>query len=64
MEPSNENGGQYFMSLDTGKKVHSYRCVELPMNQDVIDRVQELAEVEEQPDIKENELKFLHKNIL
>ena len=52
--PSNEWGGQYFMSLYTGKKIHSYDWVETPIDEDVISRVEELAQSEEQPVIAKN----------
>lgn len=52
--PSNEWGGQYFMSLYTGKKLHSYDWVESPIDDDVIARVEELAEMEDQPNIIDN----------
>ena len=47
--PSNEWGGHYFMSLYTGKRLHSYHWKSLPMDKDVIDRVHELASAEKQP---------------
>ena len=49
--PSNEWGGYYFMSLYTGKRLHSYSWTELPIDQDVIDRVEDLAEEEGQPEL-------------
>ena len=39
---SNQWGGHYFMSLISGKKVHGYKWVELPIGNDVIERVHKL----------------------
>ena len=39
----NEQGGYYFMSLTTGRRLTRNRWTELPMPQDVIDRVHTLA---------------------
>ena len=47
--PSNEWGGHYFMSLYTGKRLHSYHWKSLPMDQEAIDRVTTLATAENQP---------------
>jgi hypothetical protein len=47
--PSNEWGGHYFMSLFSGKRLHSYNWHELPIDDAVIDRVHELADIENQP---------------
>ena len=47
--PSNEWGGHYFMSLYTGKRIHSYDWDEVPIDEDVIARVETLAEEEGQP---------------
>ena len=44
LNKSNENGGHYFMSLYTGKRLDSYQWIELPMDHDVIAQVIELAE--------------------
>ena len=48
LKPSNNGGGQYFMSLYTGKRVHSYIWEELPIDDGVIQRVEQLAELEKQ----------------
>ena len=42
--PSNEQGGYWFMSLKTGHKLQGYHWVELPVSDNVIDRVEQLAE--------------------
>ena len=52
--PSNEWGGHFFMSLYTGKKIHAYDWTELPIDKDVIDRVEELSTSENQPEIIDN----------
>ena len=48
----NEHGGHYFMSLYSGKRIHSYEWKELPIDEEVIARVEELAEEEEAPEMK------------
>ena len=52
LNPSNEHGGHYFISLYTGKRLNSYEWKELPIDEDVIDRINELAEKEEAPLMK------------
>ena len=52
--PTNEWGGHNFMSLYTGKRIHAYDWTELPVDDDVIERVEELAINEKQPDIINN----------
>ena len=42
------------MSLVTGGRIHQYQWTELPANQDVTNRVNELAEVEGQPIVASN----------
>jgi hypothetical protein len=49
LNPSNEHGGHYFMSLYDGKRLHSYEWKELPIDDDVISRVEELATREDAP---------------
>ena len=49
LSESNDIGGFYFMSLYTGKKIHGYDWHELPIDDEVIHRVEELAEREKQP---------------
>jgi hypothetical protein len=48
LQHSNNRGGHYFMSLYTGKRLHSYNWIELPIDDEVIDRVHELAQNEGQ----------------
>jgi hypothetical protein len=49
LNPSNMHGGHYFMSLYSGKRLHSYEWDELPIDDDVINRVEELATEEDAP---------------
>ena len=49
LKASNDVGGFYFMSLYTGKKIHGYIWNEIPIDDDVISRVEELADKENQP---------------
>ena len=49
LSEANEKGGHLFMSLYTGQKIHAYSWHELPIHDDVIARVEELAEIESQP---------------
>ena len=43
LRESNNNGGYYFMSLETGRQIHSNKWVEMPTTQAQIDRVHELV---------------------
>ena len=52
--PCNEWGSHSFMSLYTGKKLHAYEWTTLPIDEDVIARVEELATAESQPKIINN----------
>ena len=58
LSPSNEWGGHYFMSLLTGRKIHGYKWIEVPMGQDVIDRVHALAQDEKQPALVDGTVAF------
>ena len=49
MYPSNERGGYYFMSLRTGKRLHGFIWNEVPVTEEVIDRVEQLGEEDGQP---------------
>ena len=51
MQPENEWGGHYFMLLATGKQLHTYICTEIPINKQVMQRVDDLATTEKQPDM-------------
>ena len=46
--PSNEHGGHYFMSLFTGKRINSNKWDELPISEEVIERVEELGAKDKQ----------------
>ena len=43
LQPENEWGGHYFMSLVTVKQLHTYIWTELPINEQVMQRVDNLA---------------------
>ena len=49
LKRSNDYGGHFFMSLDTGQEIHGSKWVEKPINEQVIARVHELAIRENQP---------------
>ena len=49
LNPTNNFGGHNFMSLETGRKLHGYKWKELPMDDWVIARVEEIAKKEGQP---------------
>ena len=51
-------GGHYFMNLATGKQIHGYDWTSLPITEQVIDRVHDLAMDEKQPSIKPGEPTF------
>jgi hypothetical protein len=52
LQESNDHGGHYFMNLYTGKRLHAYKWTELPIDDDVIDMVKQLATAEKGPIIK------------
>ena len=43
LNPSNEKGGYYFMSLRNGRKLHGLVLSEFPITEEVISRVEELV---------------------
>ena len=43
LRESNNNGGHYFISLETGRRIHSNKWVEMPITNTQINRVHELA---------------------
>ena len=49
LNESNEQGGHYFMSLYSGKKLHGYEWTELPITDEVISQVEELAKKQKAP---------------
>ena len=52
LEESNDMNGQYVISLNTGKILHSKHWNQIPIDEFVIDKVKELATNEEQPVIQ------------
>jgi hypothetical protein len=46
LRPSNSQGGYFFMSLETGRKIHGYRFTELAMPDHIIDMVHDFADAE------------------
>ncbi len=54
LRPSNERGGYYFMSLDTGRRLHAHIWNELPISERIINLVQELATAEDALDLDED----------
>ena len=58
LQESNDFGGFYFMSLETGKRIHSNKWSQLPIREDVVKKVQHLANLENQPKMKRGELLF------
>ena len=56
----NAQGTWYYMSLETGARIHRYHHHVLPLSQDVINKVHEIAAAEGQTPIKEN-FKFTRK---
>ena len=51
LKPTNGWGGYYFMSLLSGKRLHAYHWVEIPITEEVINRVHSLAMDESQPEL-------------
>ena len=54
LRPSNSEGGYWFMSLESGRKIHGYLWNELPIPTHVVRRVEELASNENAPDLDED----------
>ena len=54
LQPSNNNKGYWFMSLESGRRIHGYIWNELPIPEHVIRRVEELAEDEYAMDLDED----------
>ena len=51
LRSENKQGGYYFMSVYTGRQLHAYVWTELPINEQVIHRVYNLATKGKQPEI-------------
>ena len=49
LKASNSDGSFYFMSLYTGKRIDSYVWEELPVSDEIIERVREIAKQQKQP---------------
>ena len=49
LKPSNNQGGYYFMSLNTGRQINSYQWTELPITEQVIESVHFMAKKQNQP---------------
>ena len=47
-----EAGGYYFMLLHSGCKIHAFSWREVPIHNNVIERVEELATIEKQPKLQ------------
>ena len=58
LQESNHFGGFYFMSPKTGKHIHSNKWSQLPIREGVAEKVQHLADCENQPKMKTGELLF------
>ena len=55
---SNNAGGHYFLNLYSGKRIHGYKWRELPIDDYVISRAEELAEAEKKPIMHDGESDF------
>ena len=49
LNESNENGGYYFMSLRTEKRVYILKQKELPIDDWVIENIENIAKEQDQP---------------
>ena len=58
LRPSNDQVGHYFMSLLTGKHINAHHWEELPINEEVIMKVEEFLEKEKQSTIVDGMLIF------
>ena len=58
LKASNEEGEYCFMSLYSGKRLHSYIWEELPIDQDTIYRVEQLTKEGKQPVLDNNQPLF------
>ncbi|GFH61250.1 hypothetical protein CTEN210_17726 [Chaetoceros tenuissimus] len=54
LRPSNEQGGYFFMSLETGKRLHAFIWTELPISDQIIEAVHVLAENEGADDLDDD----------
>ena len=60
LSQSNQTGGNFFMSLDTGKRFHSHGWTEAPVDENIIKLVDGFADVERQPLLVKENLMFSH----
>ena len=58
VQPSNNGDGHYFMSLQSGKRIHATKWKELPISSDVVTRVENLAKEQGRPILRNNEPLF------
>ena len=58
LRPSNENGGHYFMNVETGKRLNSFVWKEVPIPDSVIASIEKRAKIEKQPEVKNGNLHF------
>ena len=58
LRESNDFGGDYFMSLILGKRFHSREWDKLPIRDEIIEKVHELAKKDNQPTLTKNNLLF------
>jgi len=54
LNEANEKDSQFFMSLETGRKIHSKKWIELPIDSMVIDKVTTIATQQQQPIMPDN----------
>ena len=58
----NMQGDQWFMSLDSGRKIHGMKWVEEPISEEFIERVEKLRKKENMPRLKKKCAFFQYKN--
>ena len=58
LSESNESGGNFFMSILTGKKLHSNKWERLPFDNDIIEKIEKLATNENQPKLVDGNASF------
>ena len=58
LSESNGAGGFYFMSLYSGKRLHSNKWTELPPDEGIIQKVMDWADAENQPLLSDGSLSF------
>ena len=57
-KPIKNHGGNYFMSLSSGKRLHIYGWTELPIDNDVIEQVKQFYSYEKVPLVKDKYPRF------